>query len=136
MPGDARRGELDLVAASLAQVDDIAAVEAGRQLAVVDPNRDDPLALLPRELHLAIDPVRLYRGVRQDHDKGIALADALLDPVPEELIRRDGVAVIEHVVVAKRAEILHHLLHVAVIRAAVADECAGHSNSSIIGRRE
>ena len=126
MPDDARRGELDLVTASLTKLDDIAAVEAGRQLAVVDPNRDDALALFPRELHLAIDPVRRHRSMRQDHDKGIALADAFLDPVPEELVGCDGVAVIEDVVVAKRLEKLHDLLHIAVIRAAMADKGAGH----------
>ena len=82
--------------------------------------------LLPRELHLAIDPVRLHRSMRQDDDEGIAFADARLDPVPKKLIRRDGVAVIENLVVAKRVEILHHLLHVAVVRAAVADERVGH----------
>src|SRR5262249_46278049 len=85
MLGDARRGEPDLVAAALAQVDDIATVEAGRQLAVVDANRDDLPAVVPRELDLAIDPVRAHRGVRQDHDEGIAPADALFDPGPEEL---------------------------------------------------
>ncbi len=84
--------------------------------------------MVPRELHLAIDPVRLHRSMREDYHKGVAIADALLDFVPEELIGCDGVAVIENsvFVVAERVEILHHLLHVAVIRAAVADERAGH----------
>ena len=61
--------------------------------------------------------------MREDHDKGIAFADAWLDPFPKEIIRLDRVAVIENVFVAKRAEILHHFLHVAIIRAAVAQEC-------------
>lgn len=126
--GQLRAGNLDLVAASWTKVDDIATVKAGGELAVVDADRNDLLALLASEQDLAIHPVRLHRGVRQDDDERLGFADPLLDPRPEEFVRLNGVAVVEDVVVTQTTDELDELLHIPIIGAAMTDERGRHDD--------